>query len=143
VHTCADVSTTKFGGFYGYVYGATCTGSPAQTFRFRPLKHKPAGTYQIVNAASGQCLVQSHNGVKQHRCTGSVPRDSSDTEWTLIKVGTTGHHYRFAVTTTTTTPSPTCLQVYPKPRSHPGPVFLLQRCDTTHPTQILALTSAP
>lgn len=147
VQTCADVSTASVSGFYGYVYGAGCTGSPAQTFQFRSLTGEPAGTYQIVNASSGQCLIQYQSGVKQHACSGSVPPDSTNTAWTLTQVGTTGYHYRFAVTTTTTTTtttaSPTCLQVYPKPRSHPGPVLLLQACDATQPNQVLTLTAAP
>ena len=124
VQTCADVSTSYQPGFNGYVYGAPCTGSPAQIFRFKPLTGAPAGTYQITNTSSGQCLVQQYSGVKQHACTSSVPPDATDTEWTLTKVGTTGFHYRFVVTTTATTSSPTCLQVYPRPRSHPGPVLL-------------------
>lgn len=143
VQTCVDISTTTISGFYRYVYGATCTGSSAQTFRFRPVTTAPAGTYQIVNASSGQCLVQYQTGVKQHACTGSVPPDSTDTEWTLTRVGTTGNDYRFGVASTAGTSSPTCLQVYPRPRSHPGPVLLLQACDATHPTQVLTLTSAP
>lgn len=143
VQTCADVSTANVSGFYGYVYGASCTGSPAQTFRFKPLTGRPAGTYQIANASNGQCLVQYQLGVKQHACTGSIPPDSTNTEWTLIKVGATGYNFRFVVTTTAATSSPTCLQIYPKPRSHPGPVLLLQACDTTQPTQVLTLTSAP
>jgi len=143
IQTCADVSTAYLPGFYGYVYGATCTGSPAQTFRFVPLTGKPAGTYQIVNASSGKCLVQYQMGVKQHSCTGSVPPDGTVTEWTLVRVGSTGYAYRFVVTTTAATSSPTCLQVYPRPRSHPGPVLLLQACDSTQPTQTLTLTSAP
>ena len=143
VQTCVDVSTTNAIGFYGYVYGATCTGSSAQTFQFHPLTSGPAGTYQITSASSGQCLVQYQSGVKQHTCTGSVPPDSTDTEWTLSRVGTTGYAYRFVVTTTAGTSSPTCLQVYPRPKSHPGPVLQLQTCDTTQPTQVLTLTSAP
>lgn len=143
VQTCVDVSTANVSGFYGYVYGASCTGLPAQTFRFHSLTSEPAGTYQIVSASSGQCLIQYQSGVKQHACTGSVPPDSTNTAWTLTKVGATGYHYRFAVTTTIITASPTCLQVYPRPRSHPGPVLLLQACDSTQPNQVLTLTAAP
>ncbi len=143
VQTCADVSTTTAPGFYGYVYGATCTGSAAQTFRFTPVTTGPAGSYQITSASSKQCLVQYQSGVKQHACSGSIPPDSTSTEWTLIRVGATGSDYRFVVTTSAATSSPQCLQVDPKPRSHPGPVLLLQACDTTQARQVLTLTSAP
>lgn len=143
LQTCADVSTATISGFYGYVYGTPCTGSPAQTFRFTPLTTGPTGTYQIVNASTGQCLIQYATGVKQNACTGSVPADSTNTEWTLTRVGTTGYDYRFVVTTSIATSSPTCLQILPKPRSHPGTVLVTQACDTTQPAQVLTLTSAP
>lgn len=109
----------------------------------QPLTGRPAGTYQIANVSNGQCLVQYQSGVKQHACTGSSPPDSTNTEWTLIKVGATECNFPFFVTTTAATSSPTCLQIYPKPRSHPGPVLPLQACDTTQPTQVLTLTFAP
>lgn len=143
LQTCADVSTATISGFYGYAYGTPCTGSPAQTFRFTPLTTGPTGTYQIVNASTGQCLIQYATGVKQNACTGSVPADSTNTEWTLTRVGTTGYDYRFVVTTSIATSSPTCLQILPKPRSHPGTVLVTQACDTTQPAQVLTLTSAP
>ena len=143
ISTCVDVSTAAVPGFYGYVYGATCTGSSAQTFQFHALSVGPVGTYQVTNSSNGQCLVQYQTGVRLHTCSGSVPPDALNTAWTLIGVGTTGHDYRFMVTSTAATPSPQCLQIYPKPRSHPGPVLLLQACDTTQPTQVLTLTAAP
>lgn len=143
LQTCVDVSTASVSGFYGYVYGAACTGSSAQTLQFHAVTSGPPATFQITNVSSHQCLVQYQSGVKQHSCTGSVPPDPTDTQWTLQKVGTTGFAYRFAVTSTAGTPTPTCLQVNPKPRSHPGPVLQLLTCDNAQPNQVLTLTTAP
>lgn len=143
IQTCADVNTALVPGFYGYVYGAACTGTSTQNFQFHPITSAPAGTFQITNVSSKQCLIQYSNGVKQNPCSGSVPPDASNTEWTLTRVGTTGFAYRFAVTSTLATAAPTCLQVGPKPASHPGPVLLLQACDPAQPDQVLTLTIAP
>lgn len=143
VHACVDVSTANVSGFYGYVYGAACTGSSAQSFQFLAVTNGPPGTFQIKSVSSRQCLIQYQSGVKQHSCTGSVPSDPTNTEWTLQKVGTPGFSYRFAVTSTAGTATPKCLQVNPRLPSHPGAVLQLQTCDNAQPNQVLTLTRAP
>lgn len=143
LQTCVDISTTQVSGFYGYVYGAACTGISFQNFQFHRVISGPAGTFQITNVSSRQCLIQYANGVKQNPCSGSVPPDSINTEWTLTRVGSAGFAYRLAVTSTLGTVAPTCLQVGPRLASHPGPVMLLTTCDPAQPDQVLTLTTAP
>lgn len=130
-------------GFYGYVYGAACTGISTQNFQFHHVISGSAGTFQITNVSSRQCLIQYANGVKQNPCSSSVPPDFINTEWTLTRVGSAGFAYRLAVTSTLGTVAPTCLQVGPGPASHPGPVMLLTTCDPAQPDQVLTLTTAP
>ena len=141
-HTCLDVSTTNPSLSFDDIYGAPCNRSPTQSFAFHRLEHSPAGTFEIVSRSSGQCLDQYRFGVRQESCTGSVPPDPSNVEWTLQHVGATGHRYRFQVTSTLGSASARCIQVSPRPSGYPGPLFTLTACSSS-PAQVLTLTTAP
>ena len=138
--TCLDVSTTS--GLFADTYGHACDGAASQAFAFHALSTGPANTYEITSRSSGQCLDQYRSGIRQEACTGSVPPDPANVEWTLEQVGTTGHRYNFVVTDTVGTPSPRCVTVSPRPNGYPGPLFDLAACNGD-PSQVLALTVAP
>jgi len=139
--TCLDIAAAAPGSNFLDTYGHRCSTAMTQQFAFRPLPG--ANTYEITNQSSGKCIDQYRFGIRQQTCTGSVPPDYTNVQWTLQQVGTTGHQYRFEVTTTAATSSPRCIQVYPKPNGYPGPTFVLTACNTAAPDQILTLTSAP
>ena len=139
-HTCLDVSTG--GGSSSDIYGHRCDGAASQRFAFHALRGKPHGTYEITSRSNSRCIDQYRFGIRQESCTGSVPPDPTNVEWTLKRVGTTGHRYNFVVTTTVATSSPRCVTVSPKPNGYPGPLFDLAAC-TGAPSQVLSLTTAP
>lgn len=139
--TCLDIAAAAPGSNFLDTYGHRCSTSITQQFAFHPLPG--VNTYEITNQSSGKCIDQYRFGIRQQTCTGSVPPDYTNVQWTLEQVGTTGHQYRFEVTTTAATSSPRCIQVHPKPNGYPGPTFTLTACNTAAPDQILTLTRAP
>ena len=141
--TCLDVATTDPSAGFLDTYGHACNGSTTQAFAFHALSTGPAATYEITSQSTGKCLDQYRSGIRQESCTGSVPPDTTNVEWTLQRVGTTGHRYHMLVTTTVGTSSPRCVQVYPTPNGYPGPLFDLTACATNQPAQVLTLNTAP
>lgn len=138
--TCLDAATANPGGDMA---GHRCTAGTSQSFAFHPIAGAPAGTYQIISQSSGLCLDQYRFGIRQASCTGSVPPDASNTEWTLTQQGSSGNRYHFVVTTTVGTPSPRCVQVYPTPPGYVGPRFAISPCNSNDPSQTLTLSAAP
>jgi len=138
--TCLDAATTNPGGDMA---GQKCTATTSQSFAFHPISGAAAGTYQITSQSSGSCLDQYRFGIRQASCTGSVPPDASNTEWTLTRLGSSGNRYHFVVTTTVGTPSPRCVQVYPAPPGYVRPRFAISPWNSNEPSQILTLSTAP
>ena len=141
--TCLDVGTTNPAQGFLDIYGHGCDGSTTQAFTFHPLSAGPTNTFEITSQASGRCIDQYRQGIRQESCTGSVPPDYTNAEWTLQRVGTTGHRYLFVETSTLGTLLPKCVQTYPKPNGYPGPLFTLSTCDKGEPAQVYTLTGTP
>lgn len=142
-HTCLDVSTTDPGHYFLDTYGHSCDGATSQSFAFHALSGTPAGTFEITSQSTGMCLDKYRYGIRQESCTGSVPPDYTNAEWTLQRVGTSGHRYMIVWTPTVGTSYPECVQVYPKPNGYPGPLFNLTNCNTSQPDQTITLATAP
>lgn len=142
-HTCLDVATTDPGHYFLDTYGHSCDGHTSRAFAFHALAGAPADTFEITSQSTGQCLDKYRSAIRQEACTGSVPPDYTNVEWTLQRVGTTGHRYLFVWSPTVGTASPECVQVYPTPNGYPGPLFNLTSCNAAQADQVIALTTAP
>jgi hypothetical protein len=141
-NTCLDTSTTDPSHYFLDTYGHPCNGSTAQAFAFHAMSTGPAGTYEVTSQATGQCVVPYRSALRQAACSGAVPPDSVNDEWTLQPVGTTGNQYRFVLTYTLGNPTPACIQVNPQPNGYPGPLFNLAYCSSST-AQILTLSTTP
>jgi hypothetical protein len=142
LNTCLDTSTTDPSHYFLDTYGHPCDGAVSQDFAFHAQSSGPAGTYEITSQATGQCIVKYRQALRQAACTGTVPPDSSSNEWTLQPVGTTGHDYRFVLTSTVGSAYPACIQVNPAPGGYPGPLFNTTYC-STNSAQVLTLSTTP
>ena len=94
--TCVDVpgGTTDINA---NVVGASCSGAAEQNFSFQPVAGQPAGTYNVVNAASGLCLAQFRFGIRQNDCLHTIP-ESTGQMWTLLTVDASAHEFVFEPT---------------------------------------------
>ncbi|MEY9931605.1 hypothetical protein ABH926_006254 [Catenulispora sp. GP43] len=94
--TCVDVpgGTTDVNA---NVVGVACSGAAEQGFSFQPVAGQPAGTYNVVNAASGLCLAQFRFGIRQSDCLHTIP-ESTGQMWTLLTVDAAAHEYVFEPT---------------------------------------------
>jgi hypothetical protein len=95
-HSCVDVpgGTTNINA---NVVGSTCSNAAEQQFSFQPVAGQAAGTYNVVNAASGLCLAQFRFGIRQSDCLHTTP-ESTGQMWTLLPVDAAANQYAFEPT---------------------------------------------
>ena len=122
-HSCAEVpgGTTDINT---NVVSAPCTGTADQTFSFQPVAGAPAGTYNIVNQASGLCIFQYRFGVRQNNCLASSPENTAY-EWNLQPVSAAQKKYVLEPTNQAASSLPRVLQAIPASSGNPTPPLTL------------------